>query len=51
MYFDNLTITGVLVTFPSLVMVIRFSRVQTRPVPQETFVSEKSGQESYCYGT
>jgi len=34
MYFDNLTLAGLLVTVPYIVMVIRFSRHKAEPDPQ-----------------
>ena len=51
MYFDNLTLSGLLATLPYIVMLIVFSRVITTPVSQQTWVLECSEKESYCYGT
>jgi hypothetical protein len=51
MYFDNLTLAGLLVTLPYIVMLIMFSRVKTAPDPQKAVVLECSEKESCCYGT
>lgn len=51
MYFDSLTLAGLLVTLPYIVMLITFSRVRAIPVTRQTWVLECSEQESYCYGT
>jgi|GEM_PF-4410822 len=51
MYFDNLTLTGLLVTLPYIVRLILFSRGKTTPDPQQTRVLECSEKVSCCYGT
>jgi hypothetical protein len=51
MYFDNLTLAGLLVTLPYIVILIMFSRVKTAPDPQVALVLERSEKEAYCYGT
>lgn len=51
MYFDNLTLAGLLVTLSYIVMLIMFGRRKTVPDPKEAVVLECSERESYCYGT
>jgi hypothetical protein len=51
MYFDNLTLAGLLATLPYIVMVFMFSRVQRTPAPRRAWVLESTERESYCYGT
>ncbi|MEN8207606.1 MAG: hypothetical protein ABFS24_16620 [Pseudomonadota bacterium] len=51
MYFDNLTLTGLLVTLPYIVMLILFGKEISASRQKETFVLEYTEYESYRYGT
>ena len=51
MYFDNLTLAGLLVTLPYIVMLIMFSRHKTVPDPQDAVVPECLDKEICCCGT
>ncbi|MGD8843618.1 MAG: hypothetical protein PVJ83_09105 [Gammaproteobacteria bacterium] len=51
MYSDNLTLAGLLVTLPHIVMLIMISRHKTAPDSRETGVSACSEMASCCYGT
>lgn len=51
MYFDNLTLTGLLITLPYVVMLFMFGKEKSTRKQQETFVLDYSDEESYRYGT
>jgi len=51
MYFDNLTLAGLLVTVPYIVMLIMFSRRKAAPDPQDAAVPACLEKELCCCGT
>jgi hypothetical protein len=51
MYIDNLTLTGLLIMLPYIVMLFMFGKEKSTGKQQETFVIEYSNEESYRYGT
>jgi hypothetical protein len=51
MYFDNLTLAGLLITLPYVVMLFMFGKEKSTGKQQETFVLDCSDEEFYRYGT
>jgi hypothetical protein len=51
MYFDNLTLAGLLVTLPYIVMLITFSRRMTASGPQDAAVPACLEKELCCCET
>ncbi len=51
MYFDNLTLTGLLVTLPYIVMLRYFAKAKSTSGKKETFVFDYLEKEACRHGT